>query len=381
MIEDPSVVRRVFKHVAPDEFHGHHVHIASTMASMDTMGLDITPASLLAQLHTSGLLVRAGGGGAIHTMVENAVVGEHAVHLAEFLGSEAARNSLRAVGQRLVQITDNPEIPPEEAAQRALEDLDNVRRAVTEPQTLGWPDGSAHPSPEWIIPELMAVNERVMLTGGEGLGKTMLTRQLVASVAVGYHPFDGKEFDPRPALHIDLENPQDISDRAWRNIRLGLSDAGVPIPDGTLHRLQLVRFGITNARDVAWLTRTVAAVNPSIIAIGPVKNLILEDPNDESGVIRAQDLLNQMRADTGAALVLEGHAGYVDRGPEGSWRPRGSSAWLGWPEFGFGLKPVPDTYVRTAELVPWRGARAEGRFWPERIVAGRPWPWTQAPPM
>jgi len=44
-------------------------------------------------------------------------------------------------------------------------------------------------------------------------------------------------------------------------------------------------------------------------------------------------------------------------------RPRGSSALLGWPEFGYGMVPDGKEF---AELVPWRGDRDE-RAWPDGV--------------
>jgi replicative DNA helicase len=45
-------------------------------------------------------------------------------------------------------------------------------------------------------------------------------------------------------------------------------------------------------------------------------------------------------------------------------RPRGSSALLGWPEFGYGMRNIGTEGY--ADLVPWRGNREE-RDWPARL--------------
>jgi hypothetical protein len=43
--------------------------------------------------------------------------------------------------------------------------------------------------------------------------------------------------------------------------------------------------------------------------------------------------------------------------------PTKTSALLGWPEFGYGMRTVAAGY---ADLVPWRGDR-DSRDWPERV--------------
>jgi replicative DNA helicase len=59
--------------------------------------------------------------------------------------------------------------------------------------------------------------------------------------------------------------------------------------------------------------------------------------------------------DRGIALLIEAHAGHVkSQGNTRDLRPRGSSALLGWPEFGYGMRA---TGPSSAILVPWRGDR------------------------
>ncbi len=50
-------------------------------------------------------------------------------------------------------------------------------------------------------------------------------------------------------------------------------------------------------------------------------------------------------------------------------RPRGSSALLGWPEFGYGLEPQEESNGTGAWWTPWRGGR-EKRRWPKLLRKG-----------
>jgi hypothetical protein len=82
------------------------------------------------------------------------------------------------------------------------------------------------------------------------------------------------------------------------------------------------------------------------------------------------------------AVAIEGHAGH-DRE---TWRFRGSSVWLDWFNFGFGLDPVKGESAerkRRTRLKRWRGDRPPGRPWPRYLIAGQAMPWAdeQQPPI
>ncbi|MFH8729000.1 hypothetical protein [Streptomyces termitum] len=82
-------------------------------------------------------------------------------------------------------------------------------------------------------------------------------------------------------------------------------------------------------------------------------------------------------ASNGAAMLIEAHFPHAAPGVKRrDLRPIGSSLWLRWPEFGFGLSPADEMgakELRLMDWVPWRGARTE-RAWPERFMAGTAWP-------
>jgi hypothetical protein len=81
----------------------------------------------------------------------------------------------------------------------------------------------------------------------------------------------------------------------------------------------------------------------------------------------------------GVAMLMEAHAGKATDGHgERNLAPRGSSALLGWPEFGYGLRPS-STDPDMAIMVPWRGDR-EQRGWPKLLRRGvdGEYPWMSA---
>ena len=74
------------------------------------------------------------------------------------------------------------------------------------------------------------------------------------------------------------------------------------------------------------------------MVIGPLYRLIpraIMSDDDASPLLANLDTI----CDRGIALIIEAHAGHVtNRDGERDLRPRGSSALMGWPEFGLGLK-------------------------------------------
>lgn len=376
MIEDPSLIPQVMSRVPADDWTGVHSDLVVVIQGMSEAGEQIDPLAVVQKLQDTGLLLRNGGAGRIFDLTQ---AGYNYGHLAlvDVLATTATRRRLWAVGTRLVQMSEDPVMEPETVTEEARKGLDSITLDNGEVTTLGWPVETHDPPIRFVIPDLLAEDDRAMITGFEGGGKTVLLRQLVASVVVGRHPFLFSEFDPQPALHIDLENPQYISDNAYRAIKNKLMAEHIRVPD-LLHRLQPRMFSVFEDRDVSWLMRVVRKVQPKLVAIGPLKNMVGgQDLNEERVAVKACDVLNRIRAETGAALVVEAHASWESRKVD--WRPRGSSAIVGWPEFGFGMKPLSVKTPRAAELVTWRGARAESRYWPEFLAEGTVWPWVEDP--
>jgi hypothetical protein len=131
-------------------------------------------------------------------------------------------------------------------------------------------------------------------------------------------------------------------------------------------------------RDVSWLLRRVAAISPDVVLLGPLYRLAPRALNDDSDAAPVIATLNMIR-ERGACVLLEAHAGHaLGTGGRRDLRPRGSSAFLGWPEFGYGIRSsdVSDAKKRRiVDVVPWRGDRDE-REWPDRLEAGGTWPWS-----
>lgn len=235
------------------------------------------------------------------------------------------------------------------------------------------------PDDDWIVPGLLNRGDRLVLTGGEGLGKTVMMRQVAVCAAAGLHPFTYRPIPRQTVLYVDAENPKRIMVGSFSGLRQAIREHRGPM-DG--NRLWIERrpagMNLSDPAERLWLSRLVALVNPDLLCIGPAYKLYVS-----SGKEREEDLARQVtsaldavREEANCALILEHHAPHGD-GQERAVRPIGSSLWLRWPEFGYGIRPAKDfdKVGRSCDFVPWRGPRDE-RDWPERVNArGTFLPW------
>jgi hypothetical protein len=227
---------------------------------------------------------------------------------------------------------------------------------------------------DWLIPNLLERGDRFMLTGEEGMGKSVFLRQIAVCAAAGLHPFGGGRIEPIKALIIDAENSERQVRRGMRQLAAQVGARGRRDPRDFVMVECNGRMDITSDLTLSRLHQTLDAMLPDIIVIGPLYRLTpraIQTDDEAAVVLAALDTIK----DRGIALLIEAHAGH-SQGATGSrnMRPRGSSALMGWPEFGYGLasdKDSPGKYV----LKRWRGDRDE-RMWPNHLERGRALPWS-----
>ncbi|MFP1630026.1 AAA family ATPase [Streptomyces sp. 5K101] len=190
--------------------------------------------------------------------------------------------------------------------------------------------------PEWVIPGVLARWDRLMITAGEGGGKSLLLRQILMRAAAGLHPWKRARIEPVRVLLVDAENA-DAQVRPWlRRMADAAADEGAPIGRGHFHlEVRPDGLDLTAAADRAWLARTVERVRPDLISIGPLYKITTNGASDEEAARPLMSALEMIRtASNGAAMVLEAHSPHASMG-----KRIDSSLWLRWPEFGFGLSP------------------------------------------
>lgn len=326
----------------------------------------------------------AGGASYLHDLIASVPVAANGAHYARIVRGHAVTRRVREAARRVLQMTRADDLDAHGLTERAVREFEAVRDAgagdgltvQTILEFLGEDD--ENDAYDWVIKNLLERGDRLVLTGVEGAGKTTLFRQLAVMAAAGIHPFTAEPADPVRVLFIDCENTARHTRRKIRPLVTQARLQGHELNEANLWvECRPQGMDLAQDKDVSWLLRQAAAVMPDITFLGPLYRLApraLQTDDEAAPVIAA---LNMIRA-RGSAVVLEAHAGHA-QGPGGrrDLRPRGSSAFLGWPEFGYGLRWSDDDTAkqeRTVDLVAWRGDRDE-REWPEMLTAGGTWPW------
>ena len=245
---------------------------------------------------------------------------------------------------------------------------------------------SEFPTGAEIIPGMLAEAEVVLFVGPEGHGKSTFMRQMAVQCASGIVPLRGERMEPLRVMFIDAEVPERQQQTDWSRLAgLAARHTGEPIPDERLMLFSEWRNepDLLTPDGQAWLHERVSALRPQIVFMGPVQNLAGRDTKDDEVVRRFKQAVNRARSICGSAFMIEHHAPHRAPGDkERQMRPYGSSLFMKWPDYGYGLKPTDeeDTY----DLYPFRRPRVRARAWPERVRWGTPnsmeFPWELARP-
>jgi replicative DNA helicase len=238
-----------------------------------------------------------------------------------------------------------------------------------------------------VLRGLLQREERLILTGGEGLGKSTFTRQLGVAAASGRQAFDDRPTSDAgvKVMVVDAENPPSLARGWWDSLIRAVGKSGYPVPeDGLRIFFEPGGLDLGSRAGSGWLLRQVEKHAPDLIIIGPSYKLHVGNPNDERDARRVSDVLDKARLLNGSALIMESHSPHEDARGQRGVRPLGSTLWRRWPEFGLGLQPCDRkaepgaSMFRLCDLVAWRGPRAD-RAWPKKLRAGdpnhSPWPW------
>lgn len=308
-----------------------------------------------------------------------------------FTVREADRHAER-LHQQLETVVDPQEVG--ELIRSASEGLgavtDNLTHQAAEPPVslqdlIDEPDEKY----DWLVPGLWERMDRVMITAFEGCGKSTLLRQFALCIAGGVHPFTGEIVNRGGSrvLVLDYENSRRQVRRKFQQAR-GYIDflreqAALPPVDWREQlRLEITPEGVdlANIQQYARLEQKIAAAAPDLVVAGPVYRMSKLDIKDDQAAKTMCDALDRLRVKYRFCLILEAHVGHVGESQGGrKVRPFGSSLFLRWPEFGFGLRGFGDAVGKehpdVVELVAWRGSREE-RAWPSLLKHSRdtlPW--------
>lgn len=306
--------------------------------------------------------------------------------------SDAVRiRELSGYGQRMMQVAEGaPDIDTDLMVRQLRKMADDFEAAgvgaVAEPpvsldKLMAEPEEQA----DWLVPNLLERLDRLLITAYEGMGKSEFIAQFATALAGGVHPFLGYPLRDDGAgyrvLVVDGENPRRMVRRRYRRVAATVDNLRVkhgldPAAWSNLRfELQPGGLDLGDARQMSYLDERLASACPDLVAMGPIYKLHRRDMNEEVSARELVGALDTLRTRHQFALLLEAHAPHSE-GHNGKRRvrPVGSSLFLRWPEFGYGLKPFgeKDQHGRVAmvEMEPWRGAR-EDRRWPKFLRYGQ----------
>lgn len=351
-----------------------HEAVWETMVSLDRAGAGVDPSSVLSALQVAAGAAQNGTRQStqralelLPVLVTYPVFPENAATYAETVRGWAVRRRIFEEATRTRAAVMNPStdavgLAASTAARfAALRDSGCAEDAQS--LTAGEILLSENDEPDWVIPGYLERRDRLMITGTEGGGKSHLLRQLAIMAAAGLDPFDpGVHVRPMNVLIVDCENSLNQIRRRIRDVVRFAAHYGQGHPEH-VNLLCTQRMDLASDRDLARIHREADACQPDLMVIGPLYRLspkAIQTDDEAAPLLAALDTLR----DRGITLLIEAHAGHgVSGRSERDMRPRGSSALLGWPEFGYGMRSVG---AGLSKFTPWRGDRDE-RNWPTML--------------
>lgn len=400
-----EVAGKLLLDLPPDAWwNPRHQVIAAVLAERLRAAELIDPVLVLADLQGRSGAGKGGSGHVadgpyLHTLLESAWTPQHAERHAERLRELAATRRVMTAAERLRQrLTEHPDGDALAVAvvemRAACDDAEDALTAHGLGPSPSLDDLLAQPvRHDWLVPGLLERAERFLLTGSEGGGKSYLISQIAACLAAGLHPFTGSLLGSGrrhlSVLVVDAENSRNQTYRRYRRIARAVDTLRSHAPEMRWRdnlRLEFRPEGLDLlGRDIGWTERIVAANQPDLLVIGPLYKLHHANINDEQAARDLLYFLDSIRTRYGCALITESHPGHAEnaRG-ERKMRPAGSSLFLRWPEFGYGLaraKHAVGEHPNVVDVIAWRGSREE-RAWPKQLQHGNPdlLPWLPADP-
>lgn len=227
----------------------------------------------------------------------------------------------------------------------------------------------------YTIPGVLRRNERLVLTGSEGGGKSVFVYQILTGAAFGVDTFSLDRVEPQRVLFLDVENNEFQARATLDRMVPALRELAPDVqPEWRSMKRRVVN--LLASQDRADVIRRIVHYSPDVLYMGTAYKLT--DVTDEAhrSVRAIQSVVDRIRQEIDCSVIVEHHAGHGHMNDRNGMRPEGSSYWLRWPDFGYGMQPLvtPDGR-RLMRLSPWRGDRATDRAYPVAVRQGDVLPW------
>lgn len=373
---------KVYRLLSPADFyHPSHGIVFSKMLEMHNKGEAIDVVTLSNELSNEGTLDKVGGAAHLLSIQSGTPAISNAVNYANIIIEMAAYRRAIEIASSLVEQCFQKAADPSDLIEQAVSALGSAGVRIGDVPSDLWvlDDFLARPDSEraqWCIPGLIRKGWRVVIVAAEGVGKTVLLRQLAIAASQGIHPLRHTPMEPCRTLIIDLENPEDsimdvcnpITERA-----INLSTDYDPDRAWLWHRPSGMNF--RRRQDRIALEAVINEVKPDLVCMGPLYKCyeVGARENDELAAKELMAVLDDLRTRYDFGLILEHHAPKASSGSKRVIMPYGTSLWLRWPEIGLALTPEGEG-METLTVGRWRGDRLDND-WPIKLHRSRTWPW------
>ena len=227
----------------------------------------------------------------------------------------------------------------------------------------------------FTLPSLLKRNERLVITGSEGGGKSVFVYQMLTGAAFGVDTFTLQRSEPQRVLFLDVENN---AFQARANLDKIVPTLREIAPNETPNWRSLKRrvVDLLATKDRADVIRRVVHYSPDILYMGTAYKLTDVSDDAHRSVRAIQSVVDRIRQEVDCTVIVEHHAGHGTMNDRNNMRPEGSSYWLRWPDFGYGMQPMSTKDGRRLmRLGAWRGDRATDRRFPVAVKQGDVFPW------
>lgn len=374
--------REVLTQLAPDDFHRPDLgKLWGVMQELHWGG------SAIDQVTVSDVYEREAWNFDVGQFIHLAAVtiGVHDEHFRIIQKHSVARKLIRICADAVSELYDRAD--PYEVTDRLVDTLAHLDTPVTNvqlAQVLEQVTADEDSAP-WVIPGLFRRDWRVVIVGGEGHGKSVLSRQIAICASQGIHPFiQERKIPPIRVLIIDLENPlAAVAETGAPMIRQAKITAGADYdPTRVMFHSRIDGIDLRTRRDRSEIENEIAIHRPDLVILGPAYLMLPKHSHgghhesDEESTMPVLSILNDLRKRFGFAMLIEHHA------PNGSGaardlRPMGSSVWRRWSEIGISMtkkRADQQSEVPAFYLHRYRGDRLRND-WPDKVSYGTVWPW------